>query len=116
MRGIIYEKHFPLYSFQNGEAFYPDFVLFMKSKDKARQLAYQVFIEPKGDQFLDDESTFTRSGEGWKQDFLLNIAPEHKLVIEDENFKLVGLPFFNSGNTNSELRRQFNDAFKRLFS
>ncbi len=110
------EKHFPLYSFQNGEAFYPDFVLFMKSKDKARQLAYQVFIEPKGDQFLDDESTFTRSGEGWKQDFLLNIAPEHKLVIEDENFKLVGLPFFNSGNTNSELRRQFNDAFKRLFS
>jgi type III restriction enzyme len=110
------EKHFPLYSFHNGEAFYPDFVLFMKSKDKSRQLAYQVFIEPKGDQFLDDKSAFTRSGEGWKQDFLLNIAPEHKLVIEDENFKLVGLPFFNSGNTNSELRRQFNNAFKRLFS
>lgn len=110
------EKHFPLYSFQNGEAFYPDFVLFMKTKDKSNQLAYQVFIEPKGDQFLDDESTFARSGEGWKQDFLLNIAPEHKLVIEDDKFKLVGLPFFNSGNTNSELRRQFNDAFKRLFS
>lgn len=109
------EKHFPLYSFQNGEAFYPDFVLFMKTKDKSNQLAYQVFIEPKGDQFLDDESTFARSGEGWKQDFLLDIAPEHKLVIKDDKFKLVGLPFFNSGNTNSELRRQFNDAFKRLF-
>lgn len=110
------EKHFPLYSFQNGEAFYPDFVLFMKTKDKSNQLAYQVFIEPKGDQFLDDQSTFVRSGEGWKQDLLLNIAPEHKLVIEDQKFRLVGLPFFNSGNTNSELRRQFNDAFKRLFS
>lgn len=110
------EKHFPLYSFQNGEAFYPDFVLFMKTKDKSNQLAYQVFIEPKGDQFLDDESTFVRSGEGWKQDFLLNIAPEHKLVIENEKFRLVGLPFFNSGNTNPELRIQFNDAFKRLFS
>lgn len=110
------EKHFPLYGFLNGEAFYPDFVLFMKTKDKASQLGYQVFIEPKGDQFLDDESTFKRSGEGWKQDFLLNIASEHKLVIEDKNFRLTGLPFFNSGNTNSDLRKQFNDAFKRLFS
>ena len=110
------EKHFPLYSFQNGEAFYPDFVLFMKTKDKSNQLAYQVFVEPKGDQFLDDERSFIRSGEGWKQEFLLHIAPEHKLIIEDENFKLVGLPFFNSGNTNPELRRQFNDAFKQLFS
>jgi type III restriction enzyme len=110
------EKHFPLYSFQSGEAFYPDFVLFMKTRVKVKQLAYQVFIEPKGDQFLDDQSTFKRSGEGWKQDFLLDMSPEHKLVIEDENFKLVGLPFFNSGNTNSELRKQFNDAFKKLFS
>jgi len=109
------EKHFPLYSFQSGEAFYPDFVLFMKTKDKSNQIAYQVFIEPKGDQFLDDKSTFVRSGEGWKQEFLLNIAPEHKLVIEDHKFKLVGLPFFNSGNTNSELHRNFNDAFKSLF-
>jgi type III restriction enzyme len=109
------EKHFPLYSFQNGEAFYPDFVLFMKTKDKSNQLAYQVFVEPKGDQFLDDERSFIRSGEGWKQEFLLHIAPEHKLIIEDENFKLVGLPFFNSGNTNPELRRQFNDSFKQLF-
>jgi type III restriction enzyme len=108
------EKHFPLYSFRTGEAFYPDFVLFMKTKDESRQLAYQVFIEPKGDQFLDEDGSFIRSGEGWKQDFLLHISTEHKLVIEDENFKLVGLPFFNSGSTNSELRKQFNDSFKRL--
>ena len=110
------EKHFPLYSFQSGEAFYPDFVLFMKTKDESNQLVYQVFIEPKGDQFLDDQGTFARSSEGWKQDFLLNIAPEHKLVIENDRYKVVGLPFFNSGNTNSELRRQFNVAFKEFFN
>jgi len=108
------EKHFPLFSFRNGEAFYPDFVLFMKTKNSASQLTYQVFIEPKGDQFLDDKGTFVNSGEGWKQDFLMDIASEYKLLIEDEKFKLIGLPFFNSGNINSKLRQQFNEAFKFL--
>jgi type III restriction enzyme len=108
------EKHFRLFSFRNGEAFYPDFVLFMKTKNSASPFAYQVFIEPKGDQFLDDKGTFVNSGEGWKQDFLMDIAPEYKLLIEDEKFKLIGLPFFNSGNINPELRKQFNDAFKLL--
>jgi type III restriction enzyme len=109
------EKHFALYSFQDGSPFYPDFVLFMKNSAVSEQLVYQVFIEPKGDQFLDDQGKFERSGEGWKQDFLLSILPEHKLTIEDENFRLVGLPFFNAGNTNSDLRNNFNDAFKVLF-
>jgi type III restriction enzyme len=110
------EKHFSLYNFQNGAAFYPDFVLFMKTKDKGSQLGYQVFIEPKGDQFLDDQGTFIRSGEGWKQDFLLNISSEHKFMVEDDKFKLFGLPFFNSGNTNPDLRREFNDAFRDLLT
>jgi type III restriction enzyme len=86
----------------------------MKNSAAAKHLAYQVFIEPKGDQFLDDQGEFERSGEGWKQDFLLSISREHKLKFEDDNFRLVGLPFFNAGNTNPDLRNQFNDAFKRL--
>jgi len=110
------EKHFPLYSFENGEAFYPDFVLFMKRIDRANELAYQIFIEPKGDQFLDDSDTFKNSGEGWKQAFLLTIADEHKLMFEDSKFRLVGLPFFNSGNTNSDLRKNFNDTFVNLLN
>jgi type III restriction enzyme len=110
------EKHFPLFSFQNGDAFYPDFVLFMKTRDKVNQVVYQIFIEPKGDQFLDDSATFNNSGEGWKQEFLQSVSPEHKLVIEDTKYRLVGLPFFNSGNTNPSLRKSFNDSFVNLLN
>ncbi len=110
------EKHFPLYAFESGDAFFPDFVLFMKSKIGDNQLGYQIFIEPKGDQFLDEHREFAHSGEGWKQKFLEQISDEAKIVIDGESHRLVGLPFFNAGNTNPQLRSKFNDAFKSLFS
>jgi len=110
------EKHFPLYAFESGDAFFPDFVLFMKSKAGNNQLGYQIFIEPKGDQFLDEDREFAHSGEGWKQKFLMQISDEAKLVIDGDNHRLIGLPFFNTGNTNPQLRSKFNDAFKSLFS
>jgi type III restriction enzyme len=110
------EKHFPLYAFESGDAFFPDFVLFMKSKQGNNQLGYQIFIEPKGDQFLDEDREFAHSGEGWKQKFLMQVSDESKLVIGGENHRLIGLPFFNAGNTNPQLRSKFNEAFKSLFS
>jgi type III restriction enzyme len=110
------EKHFPLYAFESGDAFFPDFVLFMKSRRGNNQLGYQIFIEPKGDQFLDEDREFGRSGEGWKQKFLMQISDESKLVIDGENHRLIGLPFFNAGRTNPKLRSKFNEAFKSLFS
>ena len=110
------EKHFPLYAFESGDAFFPDFVLFMKSKQGGNQLGYQIFIEPKGDQFLDENREFGHSGEGWKQKFLMQISDESKLVIDGDNHRLIGLPFFNAGNTNPQLRSKFNEAFKSLFS
>jgi type III restriction enzyme len=110
------EKHFPLFAFESGDTFFPDFVLFMKSKAEDSQLGYQIFIEPKGDQFLDENHEFERSGEGWKQKFLMQISDEAKLIIESESHRLIGLPFFNSGNTNSKLHSKFNEAFKSFFS
>jgi type III restriction enzyme len=110
------EQHFPLYSFESGDAFFPDFVLFMKSKGGNNHLGYQIFIEPKGDQFLDEDREFGHSGEGWKQKFLEQISDEAKLVIDGEKHMLIGLPFFNAGNTNPQLRSKFNEAFKSLFS
>ena len=110
------EKHFPLYAFESGNAFFPDFVLFMKSKAGNNELGYQIFIEPKGDQFLDEDREFGHSGEGWKQKFLMQISDEAKLLIDGENHRLIGLPFFNAGNTNPQLRSKFNEAFKSLFS
>jgi type III restriction enzyme len=110
------ERHFPLYAFDNGEPFFPDFVLFMKPKLEGNQLGYQVFIEPKGDQFLDEENRFEKSGEGWKQKFLMQISSESNLVIDGDTHRLVGLPFFNSGITNPQLHTDFNEAFKLLSS
>ena len=105
------EMHFPIYAFADGAAFYPDFVLLATSKGTNQPLHYQVFIEPKGDQFLDSEGTFSQGKEGWKQDFLDEIEIRSDLLLEDRNFKLIGLPFFNSGLVSAELRSKFSEAF-----
>ena len=41
------ERHFKVYSFSDGQAFEPDFVLFLREKT-GNLLTYQIFIEPKG--------------------------------------------------------------------
>ncbi|TON78754.1 hypothetical protein CGH50_28935, partial [Vibrio parahaemolyticus] len=42
------EKHFKLYTFDDGRAFEPDFLLLLTKKEQELELTYQVFIEPKG--------------------------------------------------------------------
>ena len=41
------ERHFKIYNFDDGQAFQPDFVLFLREQD-GNMLTYQMFIEPKG--------------------------------------------------------------------
>ena len=41
------EGHFAIYNFSDGQAFQPDFVLFLREKS-GKFLIYQLFIEPKG--------------------------------------------------------------------
>ncbi len=84
------ERAFALYSFDDGQRFEPDFVLFLKNKDKQDNITYQVFIEPKGDQLLLLDKR--------KNDFLQEI--NNKAEILDMNFwnyKLIWLPFYNKG-------------------
>ncbi len=103
------EQFFKIYSFADGEPFYPDFALFLKEKKTKQEIVYQVFIEPKGDHLvLYDE---------WKEKFLLEIEKNHTvdLKFENKNFKLIGLPFFNDGQANSVLREKFEEAFNRHF-
>lgn len=104
------EQFFKIYNFSDGEPFSPDFVLFLKEKKTEKEVIYQVFIEPKGSQFLDAQNTFEQSKEGWKQKFLSEIEKNHKIDLEMENkdFKLLGLPFFNEG-----LRENFEEAFNK---
>lgn len=110
------EQFFKIYDFSGGEPFYPDFVLFLKEKQTKREIAYQVFVEPKGDQFLDADKTFEQSKEGWKQKFLLEIEKTAKtdfdmFKIENKDFCLIGLPFFNEGQMNNQLRENFEKSF-----
>jgi type III restriction enzyme len=46
------ERFFKLYNFEDGEAFEPDYVLFLQSKNE--HLYYQVFVEPKGTVWEED--------------------------------------------------------------
>ncbi len=105
------EKFFKIYNFSDGQAFSPDFVLFLREIKSQKENFYQIFIEPKGDQFLDSEDTFNNSKEGWKEKFLLEIENRYSvdIKIENEDFRLIGLPFYNEGNM--ELRDDFESTF-----
>ena len=64
---------------------------------------YQVFIEPKGEQFSDSQGTFIDRKEGWKEQFLLDIfakyGGEKTLKAENNEYKLIGLPLYNQKNS-----------------
>ncbi len=96
------EKCFHIYSFNTGQPFEPDFVLFLKEKKSKETLIYQLFIEPKGEGYMD--------GDQWKEYFLLDI--EEKYVIhQSKDYKLVGLPFFNTNTT--QQMRAFTAEFEK---
>jgi len=35
--------------------------------------------------------------------------------LENKDFRLIGLPFYNEGQTNPRLRKEFEDVFNRQF-
>ena len=98
------ERHFYIYNFFDGKAFQPDFVLFL-SKENGETLSYQLFVEPKGEHI----ENFDR----WKEDFLKEIDTERKseLIIEDKNYRIVGLPFYQERNEN-EFREALDEALE----
>ena len=81
------EEVYKIYDFEKGRGFQPDFILFLKTKE----LYYQIFIEPKGSNLLENDK--------WKEDFLLQISEkygfEKVIKAENPNYRLIGLPFFN---------------------
>jgi type III restriction enzyme len=105
------EKFFQIFSFDDGQAFEPDFVLFLKKKNH-QIYTYQVFIEPKGDLFKDNQGRFENSKEGWKQKFLLELEKKADTDINFENnrYKIFGLPFYNK-----KLEKEFEEALENKF-
>lgn len=89
------EGHFAIYNFSDGQAFQPDFVLFLKEKN-GQSLTYQLFIEPKG--------AHLTSHDRWKETFLKEIKEEFGnkiLKVEGtKKYRLIGIPFYNNENEN----------------
>ena len=88
------EGHFAIYNFSDGQAFYPDFALFLQEK-KGKVVCYQFFVEPKG--------KFLQAHDQWKEDFMRDITTKFKdklLTFENTKYRLIGLPFYNQENEN----------------
>jgi type III restriction enzyme len=101
------ERQLVLYSFDGGERFEPDYLLFLEKKNGAGYEQFQLFVEPKGDHLLEKDK--------WKEDFLLQIAGYHivaKTFVDDNHYHIVGLPFFNQKNRMKEIK----EAFERFLS
>lgn len=92
------ERHFKIYSFSDGQAFEPDFVLFLREKN-GNTLTYQIFIEPKGKHLKEHDK--------WKQKFLKEITERFKTEIlefttqsKKQKYRLIGVPFYNNEDEN----------------
>ncbi len=116
------EEVYKIYDFEQGRGFMPDFILFLKTKDKKEvkngfksELYYQIFIEPKGNEYIGEGGTFKTGKEGWKEQFLEEISKKYgfeKIIkAENPNYRLVGLPFFNKDH-NSNFRKEYEIVVK----
>ena len=101
------ERHFKIYSFDNGQAFEPDFVLFLREKN-GNTLIRQIFIEPKG--------KYLQPHEKWKEDFLKQIKEKFagevlkfKTQSGTQKYRLIGVPFYDNQD-----ERQFIESLESV--
>ena len=97
------EKDIKIFSFDTGQAFEPDFILFLRIKGTSNKYDnLQLFIEPKGDNLLQKDK--------WKNDFLKQIQQmaEVHYCTSIDNYFIWGIPFFNESN-NQEFETSFNE-------
>ena len=101
------ERHFKIYNFDDGQAFEPDFVLFLREKN-GNTLIRQIFIEPKGKHL--------QAHEKWKADFLEKIKEkfageilEFNTQRETRKYRLIGVPFYDNQD-----ERQFRESLESV--
>ena len=99
------ERQLHIYSFDGGERFEPDFLLFLHKQNADGYEQLQVFIEPKGTHLVGNDK--------WKEDFLLELedkAVATKIFVDDNDYKIWGFQFFNHDVRMNE----FSDDMSRL--
>ena len=84
------ERQLAIYSFDGGERFEPDYLLFLHLPKQDGYEQLQIFIEPKGTHLVEKDS--------WKENFLLQIESKAIPVTkfaDDNKYKIWGFHFFN---------------------
>lgn len=103
------ERQMHIYSFDGGERFEPDYVLFLQKDKEDGYEQIQVFIEPKGTHLLEKDK--------WKEDFLLQLKEDAVVVktyVDDNRYHIWGLHFFNRDQRYSEFVNDFEDVEKQM--
>jgi len=98
------EKAVKLFAFADGQAFEPDFVLFLRRKGEDTASILQLFVEPKGEHL--------KQADSWKEAFLKDIAKQHRIetVFQGRDYSVYGLPFFNEqGQSNADFKVAFEE-------
>jgi type III restriction enzyme len=98
------ERQLALYSFDGGERFEPDYLLFLQKQSATGYEQYQIFVEPKGNNLL--------SVDKWKEDFLLQIERRGiptKKFVDDNEYRIWGFPFYNEVNRMTEFSKAFDE-------
>lgn len=93
------EKDLKIYSLTSGNAYQPDYVLFLKKKNEDKKSdCVQIFIEPKGEHL--------RTTDKWKEDAMKEIRSNADIQFSTQgtNFNVWGMPFF------TESKRQIFDT------
>ena len=101
------ERQLVLYSFDGGERFEPDYLLFLCRKNSTGMEQYQIFVEPKGDHLIEQDK--------WKEDFLLEIESRgipKKTFADDNEYHVWGFPFYNQQKRMNE----FSSALSKVLS
>lgn len=99
------ERQLVLYSFDGGERFEPDYLMFLRRHNEIGIEQYQIFVEPKGSHLLMQDK--------WKEEFLLQIESRgipRKTFADDAKYHVWGFPFYNQQSRNPD----FTKAFERL--
>ena len=96
-----------IYSFEAGERFEPDFLLFVRKQRSEGSLTYQGYIEPKGNQLLNNDA--------WKEEFSMQIEKEHSVTgLYADDYKIIGFPFFNDNNRMEEFEKAIDEWIVKL--
>ncbi len=96
------ERQLVLYSFDGGERFEPDYLMFLRRRNSTGAEQYQIFVEPKGNHLIAQDK--------WKEDFLLQIESRGiptKTFADDNKYYVWGFPFYNQQNRMGEFTRSF---------